>query len=586
MSSNLKNEKAAAEAKDIEVNVDAVGVENPLSTGKFVDRAFQLNYWDPEDNIFYAKEGEAIANRNLICSIPNLFLGFAIWLMWSATVVVIQEAYDASKAACVAAGDTAVDCPTYHFSGWIKPGDNYKAILYTIPAIAGLAGGVMRCVNTFMIPISGGRVTVVCTTVALLIPCIWAAVILKSKDASFTQLVICAALTGVGGGAFSSSMNNISLFFPKRKQGLALGLNAGFGNLGVPMSQLLIGPICGYAAFGGSAAGADTWGGNAGAFYTVLCAIAICMAACGMSNMPATTHELVSVANCVFKWLWLHAIGMLATGVATGVLIATSVSVTSAFDAPSDSIGRVIMLVIVAVIVVHALIWYCVPPQVKTKVVDQSVIFSNKHNYVMTYLYIMTFGSFIGFSGAFPKLLKDLFGYLPDGTVNPDAPNVLYYAWIGPAVGSLIRPVGGYMSDKFGGALVTQVHTVIQTFASVACGILCWQARERLNDGKENLDLFPPFVFMFVVLFYCTGVGNGSTFRMIAIIFEKHEAAGVLGWSSAIASFGAYIIPALFGVAIKQKSPQTVMYFMAAYYFSCIGMNHWYYLRKGCEKPC
>ena len=352
------------------------------------------------------------------------------------------------------------------------------------------------------------------------------------------------------------------------------------------MSQLLVGPICGYAAFGGSAAGADTWGGNAGAFYAVLCAIAICMAACGMSNMPATTHELVSVANCVFKWLWLHAIGMLATGVATGVLIATSVSVTSAFDAPSDSIGRIIMLVIVAVIVVHALIWYCVPPQVKTKVVDQSVIFSNKHNYVMTYLYIMTFGSFIGFSGAFPKLLKDLFGYLPDGTVNPDAPNVLYYAWIGPAVGSLIRPVGGYMSDKFGGALVTQVHTVIQTFASVACGILCWQARERLNDGKENLDLFPPFVFMFVVLFYCTGVGNGSTFRMIAIIFEKHEAAGVLGWSSAIASFGAYIIPALFGVAIKQKSPQTVMYFMAAYYFSCIGMNHWYYLRKGCEKPC
>ena len=153
-------------------------------------------------------------------------------------------------------------------------------------------------------------------------------------------------------------------------------------------------------------------------------------------------------------------------------------------------------------------------------------------------------------------------------------------------MGSLIRPVGGYMSDKFGGALVTQVHTIVQTLASIACGILCWQARERLNDGKKNLDLFPPFVFMFVVLFYCTGVGNGSTFRMIAIIFEKHEAAGVLGWSSAIASFGAYIIPALFGVAIEQKSPQTVMYFMAAYYFSCIGMNHWYYLRKGCEKPC
>ena len=96
---------------------------------------------------------------------------------------------------------------------------------------------------------------------------------------------------------------------------------------------------------------------------------------------------------------------------------------------------------------------------------------------------------------------QSLFGYLPDGSVNPDAPNVLYYAWIGPAVGSLIRPVGGWMSDKFGGALVTQVHTIVQTLASIACGILCWQARERLNDGKENLDLFPPFVFMFVGAF-------------------------------------------------------------------------------------
>ena len=141
------------------------------------------------------------------------------------------------------------------------------------------------------------------------------------------------------------------------------------------------------------------------------------------------------------------------------------------------------------------------------------------------------------------------------------------------------------MSDKWGGSAVTHWHTVLQTATSFAVGIMCWKAKEKMNDGGDD-SLFPWFVLLFNVLFYCTGVGNGSTFQMIGVIFDKVEGAAVLGWSSAIASFGAFIIPAFFGVAIKQEKAEIVMYAMGAYYFSCLYMNYWYYYRKDAEKPC
>ena len=166
--------------KDVEENdTGFYEVRNPRSTNKLYDGAFQLEHWDPEDDKFWANEGKTIAYRNLICSIPNLFLGFAIWLMWSIIVVVVQDTYFDTKKVCEAAtqGVISPTCPTYHFNKWIgdNPSDSdYKAALYTVQAVAGLSGGIMRLVNTFMIPMSGGRVTIALSTIALMIPCIWA----------------------------------------------------------------------------------------------------------------------------------------------------------------------------------------------------------------------------------------------------------------------------------------------------------------------------------------------------------------------------------------------------------------------------
>ena len=126
----------------------------------------------------------------------------------------------------------------------------------------------------------------------------------------------------------------------------------------------------------------------------------------------------------------------------------------------------------------------------------------------------MTFGSFIGFSASFAMLMKELFV-----EVNP-----LYFAWLGPFVGSVARPFGGWLSDKYGGARVTHYDVIVMILATVGVGI-------TLIYADDNPDLFPLFLILFLILFITTGIGNGSTFRMVPIIFKNKEHAGpVLGW--------------------------------------------------------
>ena len=195
------------------------------------------------------------------------------------------------------------------------------------------------------------------------------------------------------------------------------------------------------------------------------------------------------------------------------------------------------------------------------------------------------FGSFIGYSGAFPKLITDLFGYIQDedgNTItNPNAPNVFTYSWMGAAVGSLIRPIGGVLSDKYGGARVTMAAIVVCTAAAMGQAVVV--SRARVAEKPESL--FGIFLFLFLVLFFCTGTMNGSTFRTIGVLFEPEESGPVLGWSSAIASYGAFVIPAMFGVAISAGRPETTFWALSGYYISCGFLNFWYYVRPGCEKP-
>lgn len=222
---------------------------------------------------------------------------------------------------------------------------------------------------------------------------------------------------------------------------------------------------------------------------------------------------------------------------------------------------------------------------------DQAVIFKRKHNWLMCWLYLATFGSFIGFAAAFPLLIKTSF---------PEV-SALKFAFLGPLVGALVRPLGGWIADKLGGARVTLWNFVVMIAA--VFGVVAFL------PGEGQTGNFYGFLLMFMLLFFTTGIGNGSTFRMIPVIFRTlhermsagkgaaeqeqalkaagKESAAVLGFSSAIGAFGAFFIPKSFGTSIELTGgPQIALYAFVIYYISCIVVTWWWYSRKGAETPC
>jgi NNP family nitrate/nitrite transporter-like MFS transporter len=223
----------------------------------------------------------------------------------------------------------------------------------------------------------------------------------------------------------------------------------------------------------------------------------------------------------------------------------------------------------------------------KASFAEQAVIFKRKHNWLMCWLYVGTFGSFIGYSAAFPLLTSTLFPQ-----VNP-----LQYAFAGPLVSALARVAGGYVSDRLGGARVT-----LWTFAAMIAAVL--GVLHFLHAGS-----FAGFFGMFLVLFACTGVGNASTFRMIPVIFltlhqraakgrsagaqaqavasANKEAAAVLGFTSAIAAYGAFFIPKSYGTSIALTgSADAALWCFIGFYVTCIAVTWWCYARKGADMPC
>ena len=205
----------------------------------------------------------------------------------------------------------------------------------------------------------------------------------------------------------------------------------------------------------------------------------------------------------------------------------------------------------------------------------------------MSVLYVMTFGSFIGFSAAFPLSIQVIFGYshqLVDGvmthtTVNPNAPSALTYAWIAPFIGALIRPVGGWLADKLGGAFVTQLCSLVMVACALGAGYYMQQAYQSATPEQ----FFMPFFLIFLGLFAASGIGNGSTFRTIAVVFPKEQAGPVLGWTSAVAAYGAFYIPQVFGEQIKAATPEYAMVGFAVFYAICLVLNWFFYLRKNGE---
>lgn len=171
-----------------------------------------LENWNPEDPELWEREGKRIANRNLWISIPNLLMGFAVWLMWGMITVQMKNL-------------------GFGFS---------DLEMFTVTAIAGFTGATLRIPASFFIRIAGGRNTIFFTTALLMVPAFGAYFALQSPDTPLWVFQLLAFLSGVGGGNFACSMSNISTFFPKNQQGLALGLNAGLGNFGVTTMQVVI----------------------------------------------------------------------------------------------------------------------------------------------------------------------------------------------------------------------------------------------------------------------------------------------------------------------------------------------------------
>ncbi|MFJ5836212.1 MFS transporter [Streptomyces shenzhenensis] len=421
--------------------------------------------WDPEDETFWRTTGERIARRNLLFSVLSEHIGFSIWTLWSVLVLFMGPEYG------------------------LAPADKFL-----LTSMVTLVGAVVRVPYTFAVAIFGGRNWTIVSAGLLLLPTV-AAFVVMEPGTSFTTFLWVGLLAGIGGGNFASSMTNINAFFPLRQKGWALGLNAGGGNVGVPVIQLIALAIIG--AGGGPRVLLGV--------YIPLIVVAAVLAAVFMDNLATVKND---------------------TGAAR--------------DAARDG-----------------------------------------HTWIMSFLYIGTFGSFIGYSFAFGQVLTTQFGRTP-----------LQAAWltfIGPLLGSLVRPLGGRLADRYGGARIT-LWTYVAMAAATAVLIVA--------SLRESLALF---VVAFVVLFSLTGLGNGSTYKMIPGIFQaKALAAGLTGEEAARygrrlsgASMGLIgAVGALGGVGINLAFRQSFLSFgsgtgafvaFLAFYAVCFAVTWAVYLRRSAD---
>jgi NNP family nitrate/nitrite transporter-like MFS transporter len=526
-----------------------------------------IDIWKPEDDDFWNSSGKKIANRNLWISIPSLLCGFAVWLMWG--IITVQM---------------------------LNLGFPFEqSELFTLAAIAGLTGATLRIPSTFFIRIAGGRNTIFFTTALLMIPALGTGLALTDKNTPLWIFQILALLSGFGGGNFASSMSNISFFFPKRVQGTSLGLNAGLGNFGVTTMQILV-PLAMtfglFGALGGESstlintsgtligkipAGSETWIQNSGFIWLILLIPLAFAGWFGMNNIKteAVTPNPGNPFGAFAKISALLAIGFFTAAVGLYLMLPAPIGI--------GLLNKWIVLPLVIAATV-LLMRYLTRGELQSNLKRQYKIFNDKHTWAMTIIYTMTFGSFIGFSAAFPLAIKVIFGFshiagadglISHDSVNPNGPSALTYAWMGPFIGALIRPVGGWISDKVGGAKVTQIVSVVMIASAI--GVAYYMIEAYQSATPE--DYFFPFFILFIVLFTATGVGNGSTFRTIAMVFNEEQAGPVLGWTSAVAAYGAFIIPKVLGEQIKAATPEYALYGFAVFYFICLLLNWWFYMR-------
>jgi NNP family nitrate/nitrite transporter-like MFS transporter len=433
-----------------------------------------IDDWRPEDETFWAGEGHQVARRNLLFSILSEHIGFSVWSLWSVFVLFLGPQYGLDPA--------------------------QKFLLTTT---SGAVGAAMRIPYTFAVARFGGRNWTVASAVLLLVPCIYTAIILE-PGVSFGTLLLAAALGGVGGGNFSSSMANIDSFYPARLKGWALGLNAGGGNLGVAVVQLV-----GLAVL--ATAGRDHPRVLLGV-YLPLVVVASVGAAWFMDNLACAANDKRAMRD----------------------------------------------------------------------------VAREPHTWSMSFLYVGTFGSFIGFSFAFGQVLQVQFSDTFDTPLK-----AAYLTFLGPLIGSLIRPVGGRLADRFGGTRVSITNFVLM-------GIGAAGALVASRAGSLGL-----FLAAFIALFTLSGLGNGSTYKMIPAIFagkaRRQIAAGrpqpaaeadarrlsraLIGVAGATGAFGGVLVNlALRESFLRNGSGDAAYIGFIAYYAACVVLAWLVYQRPASRR--
>jgi NNP family nitrate/nitrite transporter-like MFS transporter len=430
-------------------------------------RGHWIDHWDPEDAGFWERTGAKVANRNLWFSILSEHIGFSIWTMWSVLVLFMGPEYGIDAAG--------------------------KFFLVAVPT---LVGSILRLPYTMSPARFGGRNWTIASAALLLIPTILAAIVMQ-PGTPYWVFVLVAAVGGLGGGNFASSMANINAFYPEAKKGWALGLNAGGGNIGVPVIQL-VGLLI--IATAGTGAPRILLG-----IYIPLIVVAAALAAVKMDNLTSMRNDTGAFKEAVKE------------------------------------------------------------PQ----------------TWVMSFLYIGTFGSFIGYSFAFGLVLQNQFGRTPL--------QAAAVTFIGPLLGSLIRPVGGWLADKYGGAKVTFWNFIAMAVAT--CLVLAASA----------VDSLALYTAGFVLLFVFTGVGNGSTYKMIPAIFRgqarvaiesgdaepepaylkaRRLSGAVIGIAGAIGALGGLFINLAFRQSfMTAQSGDPAFWSFLAFYVVCIVVTYVVYLR-------
>ncbi len=426
-------------------------------------RGHWIDRWEPDDEGFWDRIGNKIAKRNLAFSIFAEHVGFSIWVIWTIVVINLSNI-------------------------GITMSLSEQFLLTLVP---NLIGSILRIPYTFAVPRFGGRAWTTISASLLFIPAVLLAVVVPSgwlahlpHGTQFWVLFGCAATAGLGGGNFSSSMANISFFYPERKKGFALGLNAAGGNLGVAVAQL---------------------------FVPLVIIVGVAAAAVKLPKHP------VHMAYAGLMWLPLIAIA---------------------------AVGA----------------WLFMDSLTQARADTQSYVkaLANGQTWIMSILYIGTFGSFIGFSFALPLVIKNTFPEFLAGH-----PFIATYlaglGFVGALIGSLSRPVGGWLSDRVGGARVT---------LAVFLGMALFTAAAIVGVHRRS---FSVFFASYMVIFLLSGLGNGSTYKMIPSIFAalgrrqadlagvdrestaiefKRRAAAVIGIAGAIGAFGGVLIQ----VVLRQAS--------------------------------